>query len=193
MDRIIAAAALLLLTGAAALPATAETGAPAQRPDAEPRSYLSPTDETELAPRTPPVTHPKPMERTRMGVPAVSSPANRAAPAVRVDPPAKPLAQPRRAAPARKIVQRRTMTPRRSVRVPQQPDTRLSTIFTQPRSDANPPPGTLAPQSGARTFDPGARRAMTYNYAPAPPATFDGAPCPTRSRASLGELFACTR
>jgi hypothetical protein len=191
MTRTIAAAALLLLTGAAALPAAAETGAPAQGPAAEPRSYLSPTDETELAPRTPPVTHPKPMERTRMGEPADTAPANRAAPAER--PSATPMAQPRRAAPPRKIVQRRTMTPRRAVRAPHQPDTRLSTIFTQPRFDAHGPPGALAPQSGAHGFDPGARRAMTYNYAPAPPATFDDAPCPTRSRTSLGELFACTR
>jgi hypothetical protein len=35
-------------------------------------------------------------------------------------------------------------------------------------------------------------------YPPVPPGIFtqqdfDGAPCPTRSRTSLGELFACTR
>ena len=57
----------------------------------------------------------------------------------------------------------------------------------------NVPPslGDVAPGSGP----------LTYSYMP-PPAysdvphgatDFDSAPCPTRSRTSLGELFACTR
>jgi len=78
-------------------------------------------------------------------------------------------------------------------------DTRLSTIFTAP-SRAAPtlhtagtptyayrpaPPSLLAPGSGPPA------RARYYYYQPAAPDP-DGAPCPTRSRDSLGELFACT-
>jgi hypothetical protein len=186
MIRTLAATALLILTGASALPVFAETGAPAQPQAAEPRGDLSPTDDTELAPRTPPVNTPKPMERTRMGVPADSAPADRTAPAQHAAPPAKTLAQPRRAAPPRQSVQRRSVTPRRTVRAPQQPDTSLSTIFTQPRFDADAPLRGLAPQSG--------QRSMIYYYATVPtPPEADDASCPTRSRDSLGALFACTR
>jgi hypothetical protein len=77
-----------------------------------------------------------------------------------------------------------------------------------------PPPslGSLSPASGP-AYSP-APSASTYYYYPYPSAApsyapeiadppvppgvftrqdFDGAPCPTRSRTSLGELFACTR
>ncbi len=185
MNRTLATVALLLLTGGLSAPAFAETGAAAQPQAAEPRGDLSPTDETELAPKTPPVNTPKPMERTRLGEPPASEPANRAAPAERAAPPEKTLAQPRRAAPPRQSVQRRTTTPRRSVRAPQQPDTSLSTIFTQPRFDADKPLRALAPQSG--------RRPMTYYYATVPTPEAGEAPCPARAGDSLGALFACTR
>jgi hypothetical protein len=58
--------------------------------------------------------------------------------------------------------------------------------------DVPPSLGDMAPGSGP----------LTYSYMPQAPAytdvphgatDFDGAPCPTRSRTSLGELFACTR
>jgi hypothetical protein len=78
-----------------------------------------------------------------------------------------------------------------------------------------PPPslGDMAPASGAAYFHatPSASTYYYYPYRstapnpapetaypPVPPGVFtrqdfDGAPCPTRSRTSLGELFACTR
>jgi hypothetical protein len=84
-------------------------------------------------------------------------------------------------------------------------DTRLATIFAPdtPRLVARTRgrvaaysylpahPSRLAPGSG-----PPARTAISretrYFYQPPLSADFDGAPCPTRSRDSLGELFACT-
>ncbi len=79
-----------------------------------------------------------------------------------------------------------------------------------------PPPSLsdLAPASGLTYSHSAAPSASTYYYypyasaapsyapetayPPVPPGIFtrqdfDGAPCPTRSRTSLGELFACTR
>ena len=78
-------------------------------------------------------------------------------------------------------------------------DTRLSTIFapevpvrvarTRGRgttySYLPTHPSLLSPGSG-----PPARQ--RYFYQAPPSADFNGAPCPTRSRDSLGELFACT-
>ena len=183
MIRILATAALVLMASASALPAFAETGAPAQPQGAEPRGDLSPTDESELAPKNPPINNPKPMERTRMGEPA--DPALRTAPAERAAPPEKSVAQPRRAAPARQSAQRAATAPRRSTRAPQQPDTSLSTIFTQPRFDADSPPRNLSPQGGPRP--------PIYNYATVPAPEAGEAPCPARAPASLGALFACTR
>jgi hypothetical protein len=190
MSKLLASAALSLLLGGFCLPAFAEVAAP----EAEPRSYLSPTDETEPTPRVPPVTQPKPMERTRMGVPAEAAPPERAAPSpkpearpVRLAPPPGRMAQPRR------TTAPRTVTPQRRIaRTPVPTDTSLEAIFKQRRFDATAPLDSLAPRSGPAASDPGRRPAMTYNYAPAPPA-FDGAPCPTRSPASLGALFACAR
>lgn len=186
MIRTLSAAALLILTGASALPVLAETGARTQPQAAEPRGDLSPTDDTELAPRTPPVNRPKPMERTRMGEPADPAPATRTAPAERAAPPERSLAQPPRTAPPRQTVQRRITAPRRVVRASPQPDTSLSTIFTQPRFDADAPLRGLAPQTGQRP------PAYYYATVPTPPLEVD-APCPTRSRDSLSALFACTR
>lgn len=199
MFRGVANAALALLL--AGVPVYAEVASP----DVEPRSYLSPTDEIEPAPRIPPVTQPKPMERTRLGQPADAAPAERTTPSPkRATPAARHATEPRRV-----MVQRRATAPRRMARkhtaasarrvarAPSSPDTSLSTIFTQPRYDARTPPNTLAPRSGPTGGDPATRRAMTYNYAPVLPATappaFGGAPCPTRSRTSLAALFACTR
>ncbi|MFO0988015.1 MAG: hypothetical protein U1F37_11725 [Alphaproteobacteria bacterium] len=111
-------AALTLTTALAAWPAAAQTGAP--EPAAEPRSYLTPTDESEPAARTPPVTHPKPMERTRMGVPADADTPPRSAPAERADPAPKTgaAAARRGAAPDRAAADRaaadRAAAPRRA-------------------------------------------------------------------------------
>lgn len=188
MSRGLARAALALLL--AGVPARAEVAAP----DAEPRSYLSPTDEIEPAPRVPPVTQPKPMERTRLGQPADAAPADRATPPpAHVTPPSRRVTEPRRVAAPRRTARKPAATPpRRLARTPVSPDTSLSTIFTQPRSDENAPPRTLAPQAGPSADAPPAPRPMTFNYAPVPPVR-DAAPCPTRSRTSLGALFACTR
>ncbi len=182
MSKMIAAAALAAFVGLAGTPALAQGTSPA--PDVEPRNHLSPTDETEATPRVPPVTHPKPMERTRMGEPVESAPKS-------VAPPERATqagtAPPRKATAQRVAPQRKATAPRRVVRAPREDDdTSLSTIFTQPRNDTRTPPSTLAPRAGPS-------RAMTYNYAPVSPPDFDGAPCPTRSRTSLGALFACTR
>ena len=85
-------------------------------------------------------------------------------------------------------------------------DTRLSTIFAPEApvrvvarkrargttySYLPAHPSQLAPGSGppARAM---IRRETRYFYQPPLAAEFDGAPCPTRSRDSLGELFACT-
>ncbi len=193
MNRIVAAAVLLLTTASTGWPAAAETGVPAPNPAAEPRSYVAPTDESEPAPRTPPVTHPKPMERTRMGVPVEPETSNRAAPAERADPPPKFTAPTTRAAAPRRTAQRRAPAPRYTARTPQQPDTSLSTIFTRPRTHTEGPPAALAPQAGPSAERPDTARPLTFNYAAVPPAPSEDALCPTRSRASLGELFACTR
>ena len=78
-------------------------------------------------------------------------------------------------------------------------DTRLSTIFTAPGPAApalraarprafysyrQTAPSLLAPGSG-----PPARARYSYRAVTPDP---DGAPCPTRSRDSLGDLFGCT-
>lgn len=196
MSRVSSVAMALLL---AASPAFAEVSPPA----VEPRSYLSPTDELEPAPRVPPVTQPKPMPRTRMGQPVEAAPAERAAPPPATKPEHAAPAQrrvstPRRATAPHRAARRYTTPPaRRIARMPAAPDTSLSTIFTQPRYDAHAPLKTLAPQSGPAAVAPPPRRAMTYNYAPVPPTLAPGrpdeAPCPTRSPTSLGALFACTR
>ncbi|KAB2845543.1 MAG: hypothetical protein F9K44_16930, partial [Hyphomicrobiaceae bacterium] len=65
MSRVLATATLVFFVGTASLPALAEVGMPG--PEAEPRSYLSPTDESEPVPRVPPVTQPTPMKPTRLG------------------------------------------------------------------------------------------------------------------------------
>lgn len=189
MNRFLAA--LTLTTALAAWPAAAQTGAP--EPAAEPRSYLTPTDESEPAARTPPVTHPKPMERTRMGVPADADTPPRSAPAERADPAPKTVAQPRRAAAPRQTAQRRTAPPptappRHAARPRQQPDTSLSTIFSRPRADTSGPPAGLAPQGGPR-----AERPRADNYAAAPLSPSGDVPCPARAAASLRALFACAR
>ena len=83
-----------------------------------------------------------------------------------------------------------------------------------PRYGTPPSLGDLAPASGPTyTYLPAPRTSTYYYYAPSAPTLgytadtpvppvppgvftqqdFDGAPCPTRSRTSLGELFACTR
>jgi hypothetical protein len=188
MIRTLATAAFVLFAGAAVPPVFAETGAAPQPPAAGPRSDLSPTDETELAPRTPPVNTPKPMARTRMGEPADLAPAHGTAPAERAAPPENGLAQPRRAAPARQAVRRHAATmPRRTLPARQRTDTSLSAIFARPRFDADAPLRGPAPQSG--------RRPAAHHYAavPRPQPERDEAPCPTRARDSLAALFACAR
>lgn len=183
MSKFFASAALSLLLGGIGLPAFAEVAGP----EAEPRSYLSPTDETEPSPRVPPVTQPKPMERTRMGEPVQAAPPERLAP-----PPGR-VAQPRRTTTAPRMAPRRAATSQRRIaRTPAQTDTSLEGIFKQRRFDAAAPLDKLAPRSGPSAAAPPPRRPMTYNYAP-PRPDFDGAPCATRSRTSLGALFACTR
>jgi hypothetical protein len=87
-------------------------------------------------------------------------------------------------------------------------------IGTLPSYLTPPSLGDLAPASGLTYFYSAAPSASTYYYYPYPQAApgyapdaaappvppgiftqqdFDGAPCPTRLRTSLGELFACTR
>jgi hypothetical protein len=126
MTKMIAAA-LSIFVGLAGSAALAQGTAPG--PEAEPRNHLSPTDETEATPRLPPVTTPKPMERTRMGEPVEAAPKaappERAAPNARTAPPQAATAK--RATPARK-----TAAPRRVVRPPPE-DESLATIFTKPR------------------------------------------------------------
>jgi hypothetical protein len=184
MIRTLATAAFVLFAGAAVPPVFAETGAAPQPPARGPRSDLSPTDETELAPRTPPVNTPTPMARTRMGEPADSAPANRTAPAERAAPPENGFAQPRRAAPTRRHA---ATAPRRILPARQRQDTSLSAIFTRPRFDVDVLLRGLVPQSGRR---PAAHHDAAV---PRPQAKRDEAPCPTRARDSLAALFACAR
>jgi hypothetical protein len=127
MTNVLAAAALSFFVGLSGSAALAQGTAPG--PEAEPRNHLSPTDETEVTPRVPPVTTPKPMERTRMGEPVD--------PARRVAPPDSAFSTTRTAPP--RAATAKTVTPRRKtaasrgvVRAPRE-DERLSTIFTQPR------------------------------------------------------------
>jgi len=191
MSRILATTALSLFVGAA-FPALAQEKAP----DAEPRSYTSPTDESEPMPRVPPVTQPKPLERSRLGQPSEAAPPDRSAPPDRAVPPPKQVTAPKRATP-RSVTQGRAATPRRPIVRVERQDESLATIFTRPRYDPQAPLNTMAPRGGPSASDAGTRPAATYYYAPVPPAytapAFDGAPCPTRSRTSLAALFACTR
>lgn len=124
MTRVIAAA-LVFYVGLAGSTALAQGRAAG--PVAEPRNHLSPTDETEATPHVPPITTPKPMERTRMGEPAEppqAAPPERATPAPGTTAPTRTA---KRATPARK-----TAAPRRMVRAPREDDS-LATIFTKPR------------------------------------------------------------
>lgn len=61
--------------------------------------------------------------------------------------------------------------------------------------DVPPSLGDMAPGSGPLTYSymPAPSQAPVYTDVPHGSTDFDGAPCPTRSRTSLGELFACTR
>lgn len=67
-------------------------------------------------------------------------------------------------------------------------DTRLSTMFTAPSRAA---PSLLAPGSGPPARVPMTGSRQYYTYQPGA-LGYDRAPCPTRSRDSLGELFSCT-
>jgi hypothetical protein len=85
-----------------------------------------------------------------------------------------------------------------------QGETRLSKMFAAPRARGVTRSGTesltysylpthpslLAPGSGPSPTTIGTETRYYYT-APVSP-DFDGAPCPTRSNTSLGELFACT-
>jgi hypothetical protein len=124
MTNLFAAAALSFVVGLAGSAALAQgTG-----PEAEPRNHLSPTDETEATPRVPPVTTPKPMERTRMGEPV--EPAPKVAPPDSGTPATRTATQ--RSATAKKVTaQRKAAAPRRVVRAPREDDS-LATIFTKP-------------------------------------------------------------
>jgi hypothetical protein len=198
---LAAATAIPLLLGLGAHSAAAEDGAPEP-----PRNRLSPTDDSELPPRTvPPLAPPQPLIQRRISEPPAAEPPPRAAPPeVKAPPPTTssetkpPQAKPQRAT-AKRVVTRQGKPQRATARVtvlrgtvqrrvPRQDDTSLGTLFTAK------PPG-LSPEAGPRT--------ATYNYfgtspaysaAPgAPVQARNGAPCPTRSRTSLSTLFACAR
>ncbi len=178
MFKVFAGAALVFLLGAGAA-------------FAEPRGDLSPTDEIEPTPRTPPVTEPKPMPRTYMGRPVDAAPPTTATPKGATPPARLATKTPRHATAPRAA---RTAAPQRRIaRTPPTPDMSLSTIFTRPRSAATAPPASVAPQGRPAADAPAQRPAMTYNYAPAPSAPADVAPCAARRGTSLGAMFACTR
>ena len=197
---LAAAIAIPLLLGLGAFSAAAEDGAPEP-----PRNRLSPTDDSELPPRTvPPLAPPQPLIQRRISEPPEADPPPRAAPPeVKAPPPTTsetkpPLAKPQRGT-AKRVVTRQGKPQRATApvtvlrgtvqrRVPRQDDTSLGTLFTAK------PPG-LSPEAGPRV--------LTYNYLGMSPASSDtrsapaqarnGAPCPTRSRTSLSTLFACAR
>lgn len=124
MTNVLAATVLSIFVGLAGSVALAQGTAPG--PEVEPRNHLSPTDETEATPRVPPVTTPKPMERTRMGEPGE--------PAPKVAPPdsGTPATRTAPAATTKKATaQRKPAAPRRVVRAPREDDS-LATIFTKP-------------------------------------------------------------
>jgi hypothetical protein len=131
--------------------------------------------------------------------------AGLAAPAAQADGTAPRTAPEKRPAP---IMKRSPTDETRTMPRARQGETRLSKIFTAPRARASARiaghsdgedltysylpthPSLLAPGSGPAATTIGTETRYYYDAHVSP--DFDGAPCPTRSNTSLGELFACT-